>query len=388
MKKLSFILLASIIAFSSCKKDDDNDDPIVGQTISVSENITENVVWTTGNTYIIENSIRVSANITIEKGVTVKFKEDAELDIAYSSNEYATVVGNGTVDDPIIFTSASPNPQPGDWEGVFFYKGANNCKFTYCTFSYGGSYDYYGMIHIEEASVSFENCTFMNSQSNAITLFEDGEFTSFTRNTMRDNAGYHIDIYPNHVHTIGLNNSYDAGLGIIVSDDENLDDKGAYTWLNQAAPYYIEGTVRIGAIGSGVDLTIEAGTVFKFMEGAEFNIAYSSDHYAKFTAIGTVDKPIVFASANPVPVKGDWDGLFFYNGTISSRLSHCQVKYGGAYDYYGMLALDEVGTSLTIDNVDFSYSESHAITVDSQSSLDLSNNITFSNIDGSNYEIR
>lgn len=386
MKKLSIILFASILAFTSCTKDEETEDaPIIGTTITISDDITEDVTWKTGNIYIIDGTVRVrNADITIEKGVVIKFNEHSALDVAYWDNEYSTIKANGTAAAPIIFTSSNPNPQAGDWKGIFFYKGSNNCEFNYCTFKYGGSYEYYGMIHIEEAAVSFENCTFKESASNGIKLATDGEFSSFTLNTMKDNDNHHIDIYPNFVSTIGLNNTYEGSLGILVNNNGDVDQKGNVTWNNQNTPYFIEGAIRIGALGEGVNFTIAPGTTLKFMEGAQFDINYWSDKYATFNAIGTAENPIIFTSSNPSPVKGDWDGLFFHTGVGTSRISHCEILYAAGYEYFGSLYLDDDINSLTLDNTRFADMKSHAIVV-TNTTLDYSNNVTFENIDGDNY---
>jgi hypothetical protein len=78
---------------------------------------------------------------------------------------------------------------------------------------------------------------------------------------------------------------------------------------------------------------IEPGTVLKFTENSSFNIGNSSK-FGVLVADGEPDNMIVFTSGAPegFEAPGDWDGIWFYEGTGSnSILDNCQVSYGGGY---------------------------------------------------------
>src|SRR6056297_324732 len=100
----TFIKITSIILFafviSSCEEPEDENENLQFEEATVVENITESVTWKTGNTYIIDGTIRVGSSqtvvITIEPGAIVKFNEGATLDIGYSDNTFATIVALGT----------------------------------------------------------------------------------------------------------------------------------------------------------------------------------------------------------------------------------------------------------------------------------------------------
>jgi len=353
-------------------------------------------LWTNqGVPYYQEGTLRIGSegqgvNLTIEPGVHIKFMENAMWDVAYWNNDYATIIANGTDEDPIFFTSANINASSGDWRGIYLYDGANNCSFDFCSFQYAGRDSYQGILTIEESTVSLTNCLFKNSISNGISLKKDADFSQFGGNHFADIDLYAIDIRANNVHTITGFNTYEDGLKILISNDGDLDKKGDYVWTYQTAPYVIEGTLRIGALGTGVHLIIEAGNRIEFYTGAQLDIAYWNDQYASVVANGTADAPIVFTSANPVPQNGDWDAINYYEGSHDCVLNHCVISYGGSGSptYDGEVFMNNAGAALTISNTHFSHSESNGISVDDDSSADYSNNVTFEDMGGVGYFIR
>ncbi|OYT16097.1 MAG: hypothetical protein B7C24_09555 [Bacteroidetes bacterium 4572_77] len=347
--------------------------------------------------YYAEGTIRFGAvgqgsTLNIEKGTHFRMMEDAQWDIAYWDGEYATIIAHGTPEEPIVFTSASPAPSAGDWVGLIFEDGANNCSFNYCVFEYGGSNDYYGTINVKNAAVGFRYCQFLNSQYYGIRMKDNAYFTDFGNNTFANTGIYPITIWPNYVHTITGENTFEQGSAICVDNDCELDIAGNYIWSNQTAPYIVDGFLRVGSAGAGVSLQIEAGTVLKFTSGGGLQIPYWADTYGTLVAIGSAEEPILFTSADPLPNPGDWKGIWFDEGSYNSIINHCEIKYaGGSYDYWGAIYLNDAGSPLSLSNTLISYSGSNAISVDSDdngSSVDYSNNVSFLNNTGIDYYIR
>jgi hypothetical protein len=61
--------------------------------------------------------------LTIEPGVTVKMHPSTAFKIEHETGEFpasGALVAVGTADGPIVFTSSSPAPAPGDWVGLTF----------------------------------------------------------------------------------------------------------------------------------------------------------------------------------------------------------------------------------------------------------------------------
>ncbi len=125
MRKLNFFALALLaVTFFACDDDDGDDDnggPSNGgnETVTVSENVTEDETWSSDQIYRLADRISVTndATLTIEPGTIIKGEAGR------GANSTALVVGRngkidaeGTPDEPIIFTSVADEIQPG--EGV------------------------------------------------------------------------------------------------------------------------------------------------------------------------------------------------------------------------------------------------------------------------------
>ncbi|NPD47998.1 hypothetical protein [Lentimicrobium sp. S6] len=351
--------------------------------------------WTDqGVPFYQEGTIRFGAEgegsiVHIAPGTEVLFMEGGLWDIAYWENQYATIIAEGTVEKPILFSSASNSPAAGDWKGFSFYEGAYNCSFKYSTFEFGGSRDYNGMIFIKESHVAFKNCEFYYSKTNAINLIHDAYFTDFGGNIFLGNLLYPISIFPNFVHTIIGENNIDTDLGIQIANDEELDIAGDYTWTKQSAPYIVEGTMRIGAPGNGIKLTIEPGVRIEFPINGQIDIAYWQDNIASVIANGSIDDPIIFTSNKPMPNKGDWDGIYYYEGAYSCSISHSVISYAGGDEIpWGAINFKHASTPLNLSNTHFAHISAHGVSVDEESSVDISNNVTFEDLDGVEYHVR
>ncbi len=85
-------------------------------TFSVTENITEDATWTTGNVYVLETRVAVEsgATLTIEEGVVIKGAAGTGANAtALLVARGATLNAVGTATAPIIFTSVADDIEPG-----------------------------------------------------------------------------------------------------------------------------------------------------------------------------------------------------------------------------------------------------------------------------------
>ena len=97
-----------------------------------------------------------TATLTIEPGVTVKFEPGTGLYIGYSNYGnayYGALLAQGTVDEPITFTSNAASPQAGDWKGIYFRDQTDDAAtlLEYCVVEYGG--------HTEGANVYLDHAS-------------------------------------------------------------------------------------------------------------------------------------------------------------------------------------------------------------------------------------
>ncbi len=379
MKKLPILFLMAILAFVSCKKDKDSVDP-VPTVNTITDNITTNTTWSTGSTYIIEGNLYIDgATLTIQPGAIIKFKEGAQIEVGNSSTGSA-IIAEGTAAAPILFTSYASTPAAGDWDAIFLESGtASTTSFKFCTFEYGGGYaNYDGMIDLNEASITIENCIIRNSAAYGITLDNSSKFVSFANNTIMNTTNHVIGIYPNAVHTIKGGNilsSANSSIGIEIKG--GTYNQAEETWMAQTVPYVINGIVYIES-NSGSVLNIQEGTTIEFTNGSQLEVGSSSSTYGTIKAMGTATAPITFTSSATQKTPGDWDAIFLEDGTSSSSaFAYCKFEYGGGYaGYTGMIDMRDCLASFT--HCTFENSATYGLTLNNESGFTSFENNVFS----------
>ncbi len=127
---LSALGLAILTAMSCRKIETDGEKEIIivnggggsntGSTITLSGRINADSTLRKGNTYILRGLVYIVGNktLTIEPGTTIKGSFAGSDVAALVITRGSKLVAEGTATEPIIFTSASPNPQAGDWAGI------------------------------------------------------------------------------------------------------------------------------------------------------------------------------------------------------------------------------------------------------------------------------
>lgn len=128
MKKKSLYHLAIVaaLAFTACSKNDYVDDgttPVVtpvSNVVEVSGDITANTTWSAGKIYSLKGFVYVvnGATLTIEPGTIIKGDKATKATLVITRG--AKINATGTVDKPIVFTSAvaAGGRSSGDWGGI------------------------------------------------------------------------------------------------------------------------------------------------------------------------------------------------------------------------------------------------------------------------------
>jgi hypothetical protein len=131
MKKYIFYLAGlTVFAFNSCRKIETDGQVVVvtqpgtgsntGQTITISGRINADTVLHKQNTYILKGLVYMVGNhtMTVEAGTTVKGSFSGSDVAALIITRGSKLIAVGTPSEPVVFTSASPNPASGDWGGI------------------------------------------------------------------------------------------------------------------------------------------------------------------------------------------------------------------------------------------------------------------------------
>lgn len=129
MKKLVVTtLIAFSLVFTGCFKDDDTP-IIIGElpdgnpqiTLPVTGQLTQNTIWTANNIYQLNQKVVVPSGVTltIEPGTIIKGSAGTgSLASALIVARGATIIAQGTANQPIIFTSTSDDIEVGQAAGT------------------------------------------------------------------------------------------------------------------------------------------------------------------------------------------------------------------------------------------------------------------------------
>ena len=130
-KNLFYLVVLATIAVTGCRKIETDGEPIIiqqpgggggttGQTITISGRINADTTFRKANTYILKGLVYIVGNhtLTIEAGTVIKGSYSGADVAALIITRGSKINAVGTETDPIIFTSASANPQSGDWGGI------------------------------------------------------------------------------------------------------------------------------------------------------------------------------------------------------------------------------------------------------------------------------
>jgi hypothetical protein len=108
--------------------------PYPAATTTISANITTNTTWTSGNTYLLVGNISVTPGntLTIQPGTVIRGDKASKACLIITKG--AKINAQGTVTNPIVFTSNENSRNPADWGGVVLLgNGIINTACATCT---------------------------------------------------------------------------------------------------------------------------------------------------------------------------------------------------------------------------------------------------------------
>lgn len=137
---------------------------------------------------------------------------------------------------------------------------------------------------------------------------------------------------------------------------------GNTTWINSNI-YLIDGEIYIQAV-----LTIEPGTLIKFMDSARFIVLGNSG--GMILAEGTVLLPIILTSWHDdahggdtndngnatEPARGDWNNISIAGDNNQSSFDYCEIYYGGSYQNRNVMLLDS-DTDVSVTNCTIAHNQ-------------------------------
>lgn len=133
MKKYIFYMAAlASLSITACRKIETDGEPFVvevpgtgggtatGKTVTLTGHVTRDTTLLAIDNNILSGLVYVDAGVTltVEKGAIVKGAYSGTNTAALIVKRGAKLMAVGTLEKPIIFTSASPTPVSGDWGGI------------------------------------------------------------------------------------------------------------------------------------------------------------------------------------------------------------------------------------------------------------------------------
>jgi parallel beta-helix repeat protein len=158
--------------------------------------ISHDAVWPAGIPYYIQNNVSVQGTdgvdgkttLTIQPGALLLFYQYTSLMIGASSGAPGALIAQGTIENPIWFTSSKTTPAAGDWYGIYFYNTADDSTtiMEYCNVAYGG-FNNQGGIYIWDANPTLR---YNNIANNKYGIYVYTGNPVITYNNIYNNTGY------------------------------------------------------------------------------------------------------------------------------------------------------------------------------------------------------
>jgi parallel beta-helix repeat protein len=174
----------------------------------------------TTHAYVVQNYISISSGkqLTIDPGVVIKFQ--SVNGYYYNFDLYGTLNAQGTIANPVIFTSWLDNSAggktsalndtaavaPGDWNHIAFHDGSGNSIVRFCDFRYGGQNGYEEILFdYNLASLVFNNNIVRKSAASGMSVSSTSLIIDSC--AIADNAKHGLMIYNSANNNVRLRNT-------------------------------------------------------------------------------------------------------------------------------------------------------------------------------------
>lgn len=353
------------------------------EVIRITENITVATTWQTGKVYEVTQPITVSAPLTIQPGVTVKFDANATMNVT------STLSADGlAATTPIVFTSANPSPAGGDWGGITLSKSGS--VLGHCAVLYAGANDKAGLTIGDGFSASVTHCTFAHHRTPTDGLAAKPALDASgaaSGTVIRDNLFYdnRIPLGVSTAFSIEAN-AFDNALaapqvpqpnkynGVFVEGCNHVT--GVIAWPALAVPYVIgnpNNACNYVTLDDGGKLTIgsaAAKAVVKFFTGGNLDVRGLLIGFADFTSIKDDGRggDTNGDALGTLPAGGDWGGITL--AKTGSSFDHAGFFYGGAGDKSALVLNNNIAATITYST--FAHNVTPTATIRAAPALDAS----------------
>ena len=215
-------------------------------TENLAGEITGDVTLAATTEYFLTSGLVVKSggSLTIPAGTTIKAAGGTAAFIGVERG--AQIFINGESDNPVVMTSSSDTPAPGDWGGLVIAGNAPTNKGTDITtevgdLTYGGNVSDDNSGSIRYLRVEYTGATFSNDKEfNGVSLFGVGSGTTFEYVESFNGGDDGIEFFGGTV-----DGNFLVSIG---SGDDSIDF--ADGWTGNGSNWYIAGGAKAGIEGS------------------------------------------------------------------------------------------------------------------------------------------
>jgi len=324
---------------------DTDDATITAETqsnvVEIDSDITSDGTWTADNIYLVTTTVAVdnSSTLTIEPGTEVRF----ENDVAFHVNGGASLVADGTSDDPVSMTATDGNEQQGWWRGVAIYSGNTDNTMNYVEVRHAGSTDMNGISEAANvalnggpnsaATLTLTNSTIADGAGYGVYFDTDTDtFQDFASNSFSGTANAPMWIPFDQVGALDEGSSFPAETTVRVfggSFDAAIASEVSMAALSGDTPYRFSSTPNVN---DGGTLTVDPGVEMTF----ENDVAFHVNGGASLVADGTSDDPISMTATAGNEQQGWWRGVAIYSSNTNNTMNYVEVRHAGSTDMGGI----------------------------------------------------
>ncbi len=353
--------------------------------IWISGTISKSASWTDhGYPFIMSNGdtyVDLKATLSLGPGLTIK------SDSWWSLKVKGTLKAEGSVEDPILFTTNTAF----HWPGIVFESGSGNSVMRHVEVTKAGTKSE-SAIKIKSASPTIEDCTIRESDYGAISVQEGGS-PEIANNYIQDSGGYAGIRYESNEKSTGevnihdnlIEGGYGGGISVYESgpvvgvsvggntvegnedsgisyngdeipadlDENTLKENGnnaiwvsgtisnSMTWTDHGYPFILGNDLTVGS-----EATLSIGPGFTTKSDSWWSIIVNGTLKAE----GTSEDPVVFTSNTSY----NWPGLVFKSGSDASVLSHAEVRRAGV-SWGSAIKVDNASPTISHSTIKGSY---------------------------------
>ena len=329
----------------------------------------------------VNTRIIVSAQLTVEPGVVIKFGINGSLRVEGGG----VLEVKGTASAPVQLKGAQP--VAGYWAGISTLQSRVLMSHVHISDAGqpNGTVSRRGEAGLSTVitEVELQNVTVTNSAHYGMYLDSGTEITSFENNTFEGNEHYGLAVIAEQVHKLDQASDY-KGIqlpnqteGVLVVDfGTGVTAKSNNPIWHPLNTHYVARTINV----EDAILTLEPGVEIRF--DSPLSSLFVHDNGGGLKLKGTEAKPVVLRGN--LAEAGAWKGILLFSDLEQlNEIDHVQLLHGGGE---GDAAITLIGASLNISNTRIADSQTWAISCTVPSQLTVGDNVSFSGNAGGNIQ--